>query len=168
MAEPYLFLQKDFDRLNRRIGNVADQITEVGADMADWAAQGAETWHDNFGYEEGVRQEDMLARRGEDFEAVRERAEIVTTASSDRVSVGSRVILENDAGERRTLIVSSYWVLDRRTPEEISYAAPLIAPFMSAGTGERRSVSVPEGEQIWRVAAIEAVDLVRLQTTGMD
>ncbi|HEV7283821.1 MAG TPA: GreA/GreB family elongation factor, partial [Kaistia sp.] len=162
----YLFLQKDFDRLNRRIGDIGDRISEVGADMATWASQGAETWHDNFGYEEGVRQEDMLAHRGEDFEAARERAEIVTTGSSDRVAVGSRVTLQGGAGERRTLIVSSYWVLDRRSPEEISYAAPLVAPFMGAGTGEERRVSVPEGEQVWRVTAIDAVDLVRLQTNS--
>ncbi len=158
MAGPYLFLRKDFDCLNRRIGDINDDISEIGTEMVTRATEGAETSHDSSGIEEGQRQEDMLARRAENFEKIRADAELVTAGSSEVVSVGSRVALETQDGERRDFIVGSYWILDRRAPEEVSYEAPVIAPFMGARVGEERSVTINGEERTWRVTAIDAVE----------
>lgn len=159
MTPPYLFLRKDFDRLERRIGELGDDMLKVGAEMATWASQGAETWHDNFGFEEGVRQEEMLAHRSEEFEALESEAEIVTDPPADRVGVGTLVELEDRNGHRRRLVVSSYLVLDRRDDREVSYAAPVIAPFMGAAAGEERTVEIPSGQQVWRVVSIRPAHL---------
>lgn len=159
MTPPYLFLRKDFDRLERRIGELGDDMLKVGAEMATWASQGAETWHDNFGFEEGVRQEEMLAHRSEEFEALESEAEIVTDPPADRVGVGTLVELEDRNGHRRRVVVSSYLVLGRRDDREVSYAAPVIAPFMDATAGEERTVELPSGQQVWRVVSIRPAHL---------
>jgi len=155
MPAPYLFLRKDFERLERKIGELGDEMLRVGSEMGIWASQGAETWHDNFGYEEGLRQEEMLGHRSEEFEALASEAEIVTEATDDKVGVGTLVELEDNMKRRRRFLVSSYLVLDRRDDREVSYAAPIIAPFMGAAVGEERSVELPRGEQVWRVVSIE-------------
>ena len=53
----YRFLRKDYDALLAKIEELAAALREAGQEKGRWANQGAETWHDNFGYEEGQRQE---------------------------------------------------------------------------------------------------------------
>ena len=67
--------------------------------------QSSETWHDNFGYEDGRRQFAMWSKRLSELQEIRSCAVAVEpTNNCERVAIGSRVTFEDTAtGNRRTL-----------------------------------------------------------------
>lgn len=59
----YYFLKEDFEALNAEINKIADKIKEIGKEMGKSCQEGAETFHDNFAYEDGERQQYMWSGR---------------------------------------------------------------------------------------------------------
>jgi transcription elongation GreA/GreB family factor len=122
----YRFLRKDYDALLAKMEALAGALRETGQEKGRWADQGAETWHDNFGYEEEQRQEWTLSDRLEDFVRMKDDAEVVQGRAIDEVDVGTQVtVRDTGTGEQRTFVIGSYQVLDRQHQNEMSYAAPL-------------------------------------------
>jgi len=83
----YRFLRKDCDALLARIEELASALREAGQEKRLWANQSAETWHDNFGYEEEQRQEWTLSDRLEGYVEMKNHAEIVQSHSTDVVDL---------------------------------------------------------------------------------
>ena len=73
----YRFLRKDYDALLAKIDELAGAMREAGEEKGRWADQGAETWHDNFGYEQEQRQQWALSQRLEEFTEMKNDAQIV-------------------------------------------------------------------------------------------
>jgi transcription elongation GreA/GreB family factor len=83
-------------------------------------------------------------------------AQIVDYRPIDQVDIGATVtIQEVGTGERRTLVVGSYQVLDQQHDDEVSYAAPLAKPLLGATVGEEREVTIGDRTATFRVVAIE-------------
>jgi transcription elongation GreA/GreB family factor len=121
----------------------------------DWANQSAETWHDNFGYEQEQQHQWALSERAESLVELKNEAEIVERRIPGGVDIGSRVTIENtENGERKSFVVGSYQVLDRQHDNEISYVAPLARPFMGAAVGEEREVTIGDSTTLFRVVAV--------------
>ncbi|OHA24282.1 MAG: hypothetical protein A3G52_02045 [Candidatus Taylorbacteria bacterium RIFCSPLOWO2_12_FULL_43_20] len=57
------FLPEDFEKLNQEITGLCDRIKQIGKEMGESCREGAETFHDNFAYEDGERQQAMLSTR---------------------------------------------------------------------------------------------------------
>jgi transcription elongation GreA/GreB family factor len=151
----YRFLRKDYDALLAKIEELAGALREAGQEKGRWADQSAETWHDNFGYEEEQRQEWTLSDRLEDFVEMKNDAEIMQWRATDEVDIGSRVtIRDTRTDEERTFVVGSYQVLDPHE-NEVSYAAPLAKPFIGATVGEEREVTIGDESSLFRVVAID-------------
>ena len=75
--EIFYFTQKDYDALLKKIEKINKRLLEVGQDMGEWARQSSETWHDNYGFEEGMRQQMMLSKQLSDYKNLQRRAKII-------------------------------------------------------------------------------------------
>jgi transcription elongation GreA/GreB family factor len=152
----YRFLRKDYDALLAKIEELAGALREAGQEKGRWANQSAETWHDNFGYEQEQRQEWVLSDRLDEFVEMKNDAEIVQGRAMNEVDIGCRVtVRDTESDEQRTFMVGSYQVLDQQQEEEVSYAAPLAKPFMGATVGEEREVTIGDRSAMFRVVGIE-------------
>jgi transcription elongation GreA/GreB family factor len=150
------FLRKDYDALLAKIDELADALKQAGQEKSLWANQSAETWHDNFGYEQEQQREWALSERLQEFVDMKNDAQIVDYRPIDQVDIGATVtIQEVGTGERRTLVVGSYQVLDQQHDDEVSYAAPLAKPLLGATVGEEREVTIGDRTATFRVVAIE-------------
>ncbi len=116
----YRFLRKDYDALLSKIDRLAAALRDAGQEKSLWAEQAAETWHDNFGFEEEEREQQSLSERLEDFARMRDDAEIVDRRLPDEVDIGACVTLrDTSSGETRSFTVGSYMVLDQHHPNAI-------------------------------------------------
>jgi len=150
------FLRKDYDALLAKIEELADALKQAGQEKGLWANQSAETWHDNFGYEQEQQHEWALAQRLQEFVDMKNEAEIVDQRVPDQVDIGATVTIRDaDRGEEKTLVVGSYQVLDQRHDNEVSYAAPLARPLLGATVGEEREVTIGDRTAVYRVVGIE-------------
>jgi transcription elongation GreA/GreB family factor len=152
----FRFLRKDYDALVAKIEELGHGMWEAGQEKGLWAEQSAETWHDNFGYEQEQQHQWALSERAEGFLEMKNDAEIVDRRVVGEVDIGSQVTIEDvKTRERRTFVVGSYQVLNQQHDNEISYAAPLAKPFMGATVGEEREVTIGERRTLFRVVGIE-------------
>jgi transcription elongation GreA/GreB family factor len=152
----YRFLRKDYDALLAKIEELGHGMWEAGQEKGRWANQSAETWHDNFGYEQEQQQQWALSERAEGLVEMKNDAEIVERRVVGEVDIGSQVTVQDtETGERKTFVVGSYQVLDQQHDNEISYAAPLAKPFMGATVGEEREVAIGDRTAVYRVVDIE-------------
>jgi len=151
----YRFLRKDYDALLAKIEELAGALREAGQEKGHWADQSAETWHDNFGYEQEQRQEWLLSDRLDEFVAMKNDAEIVESRAAHAVDIGCRATVQDtETGEQRTFVIGSYQVLDQRHEDEISYAAPLARPLMGAAEGDEREVTIGDRTAVFRVIGL--------------
>ena len=152
----YRFLRKDYDALVAKIEELADALKQAGQEKGLWANQSAETWHDNFGYEQEQQQEWALAQRLQEFVDIKNHAQIVDQRALDEVDIGATVtIRDTSTDEQKTLVVGSYQVLDPQQDNEVSYAAPLARPLLGATVGEEREVTIGDRTATFRVIGIE-------------
>ena len=100
----HYFLEEDFRGLNQEIAHICDKIKDAGREMGLSCQEGAETFHDNFAYEEGERQQYMWSKRLREIIAIRNNSRVVTPDSgTTRVSLGKKVtIRDNATGETKT------------------------------------------------------------------
>jgi transcription elongation GreA/GreB family factor len=152
----YRFLRKDYDALVAKIEELGHGMWESGQEKEHWAEQSAETWHDNFGYEQEQQHQWALSERAESLVEMKNDAEIVERRAIGEVDIGAQVtIVDAETGESRSFTVGSYQVLDQQRENEISYAAPLAEPFRGATVGEELEVTIGDRRTMFRVAGID-------------
>lgn len=156
----YYFLREDIDGLDREIHRVKEEIARSLREMGDSCNESSETWHDNFGYEEGVRQSAMWSRRLSELLLIRRDVSIVDRPKNpDRVTIGTVVrIREVDSQEETTLFVTSFmnFADDQPTesPMRVSYAAPLAKILMGARAGEFRQGLIGSTQKNFKILAV--------------
>jgi hypothetical protein len=150
--------RKDYDALLARIEELASALREAGQ-KGLWANQSAETWHDNFGYEEEQRQEWTLSDRLEEYVEMKNDAEIVQSHPTDEVDIRLLVDGTAEAGRvsnARETDVNWSQVRDRidrgETGDKIAVEDPATAPL---GTDAEAGGSSTSGDHIARSAAAE-------------
>lgn len=139
----YFFTRHDFDGLNREIATACDRIKDAGAEMGLSCAEGAETFHDNFAYEQGQRDQEMWSDRVRELVSVRNNAQIITPgANNGQVRIGRIVTVNNTTSNTEKVFrVGSYMVFEDTKVGEIStlsYDAPLPKSLIGAKVGEER------------------------------
>jgi|SRR3989339_376826 len=132
-----LFLPGDIEILDELIVRLRAQKNEVGAAIGDSCHQSAETFHDNFPFEQAMR--DFAQQKGslENFLRMRKNAIIVRpNINSDHVDVGSVVtIMDMETREVITYTIGSYHTFSR-AGNVVSYAAPLGELLLDARVGD--------------------------------
>lgn len=136
----YKFLIDDYHRLEEEIKKLKIRIREIGKDMGDSCKEGAETFHDNFAYEQGERDQRMWSQKLREFQRLKNHIQIVRPSSSLAVSIGKNVRIKNcDREEEEIFIIGSFLTFD---DNHISYAAPLAKLLIGAKAGEMRTGNI--------------------------
>jgi len=139
----YFFTKKDFEGMNREIANTCDRIKDAGREMGLSCQEGAETFHDNFAYEQGQRDQEMWSDRVRGLVQIRNHAQIITPGENiGQVRIG-RVVTVRDLsfGTEKVFRVGSYMVFRESEEDEIptlSYDAPMPKSLIGAKEGEER------------------------------
>ena len=133
------FLKEDLEALDRRIEETKKEIEKALREIGDSCQQGAETSHDNPGYEEGQRAAAMWSNYLRQLLLVRKDASLVehTMSPTDgKVRIGCLVTVKYlDTGEEKSFRVGSAMVFDD-TGYRVSYKAPLGQAVLNAMIGE--------------------------------
>lgn len=146
------FLQKDFERLQQEIDKLSRRIKAIGQDMGESCREGAETFHDNFAYEQGERDQRMWSQKRSELLKVKNHAQIVDPSPSLAVSIGRRVKMQNcETKEEQTLTIGSYLTFSEG---HISYASPLAKLLIGAKPGEMRTGSIAGAMQTFIVLEV--------------
>ncbi len=152
---PYYFTRNDLDALDRKIREIQARMDRVVEDLGDSAQQGAETWHDNFGHEESMRQQAMWSAHLGELMRIKGLAKVVTPPpSGDEVLIGRTVLITDlDTEETREFEIGSFMVFDSGD-RRISYAAPLAEIILGAKAGDVRSGKIGEKRKRFQVLSI--------------
>jgi len=153
----YYFLKKDFDALNANIEKLADKIKEIGHEMGKSCQEGAETFHDNFAYEDGERQQYMWSTRLRELVRIRNQARVLLEPpKGDTATIGRTVTVEDEnTGETLVMKIGSYMVLANEEGEVISYNAPLARMLVGGRVGDTRKSVVAGKKKSFRILKIE-------------
>jgi transcription elongation factor GreA len=151
---PYYFLRDDFEKLNRHIETVSGRIRDIGQDMGESCREGAETYHDNFGYEEGERSQKMWSTHLQELLSINRNAAIVDEQGPlEQVGIGSRVTIRDlRTGAQRCVQIGSYRVYDGS--ERISYNSPLGRILLGAQEGDIVSGDIAGSERKFEIVSI--------------
>lgn len=151
----YYFLPSDYAKLQRAIEEAHRRVRHHGREMGLACQEGAETFHDNFAYEDAERRFTMWSRRLRKLIDVREGAYVVEPADTgDRVALGRTVtLLDLETMERRTVRIGSYMTFDD-DGETVSYASPLARSLIGAYEGELRSATIAGEPRSLKVAEV--------------
>ncbi|HEY4498539.1 MAG TPA: GreA/GreB family elongation factor [Candidatus Paceibacterota bacterium] len=149
----YYFLRKDFDLLQQRIARVCDQIKETGAEIGRSCQEGSDSYHDNFAYEEGERQQKMHSRQLVELLRIQGVVQIIIpTAKNEKVSIGKRVRYRDvDAKEEKTIVIGSYLTFDS---DSVSYNTPLARILVGGSVGELRDGKIGKKEHHFEIIEI--------------
>ena len=156
----YFFTKEDFDALNQEILACCDRIKDAAREMALSCQEGADTFHDNFAYEQGERDQMMWSNRVRELIRIRNNVKIITLGPNDgRVSIGRIVqIRDLNSGEIQIFKVGSYMVFDNEEESDLpifSYEAQLLKTLIDAKVGEEREVSLGGKKHRFVVVKIE-------------
>ncbi len=113
-------------------------------------------WHDNFAFEENMRQMHQLARQVRDLEDLLLRVIVVRPPKdADRVVLGARVTWSIDEQEPATVVVAGH---DDGDPSlgRVAYDTPFLSQLVGACVGDVRVVKVGGRERTVEILAIEA------------
>lgn len=153
---PFFFLKKDFDELDEKIKELDEKIIEIGKEIGESCKESSDTWHDNFDFEDGKRQQRMLSDRLRELVNIRNSAQIVKPSPLiDKVSLGKQVVVEDiETGNTEVLIIGSYMVLNRKKGT-VSYNAPLGRLLIGASVGEIKRGVIVDREKSIKILKIE-------------
>ena len=111
-------------------------------------ARGHGDLSENFEYHAAKNEQGLLERRITLLRARLDDAEIVEGATADVVSVGSHVVVEDEAGDRIEVEISAVGGAGTVSP-----SSPLGAAVVGKRVGETVDVAAPRGS--WRATIIE-------------
>jgi len=155
----YYFLKEDFDALSAEIEKVVDKIKELGQEMGKSCKEGAETFHDNFAYEDGERQQLMWSTRLRELIRIRNQARVVESQSThETVSLGQIVVFKDEnTGKTRVIKVGSYMVLSEKEKKAgaVSYNAPLAHMLIRGKVGDIKEGVIGGKKKIFRILKIK-------------
>lgn len=151
----YYFLREDLDRLDQEIARINTEVEKSLREMGESCTQSSETWHDNFGYEEGKRQAAMWSQRLADLVAIRQQAVICDRPiNPDKVVVGACVkIREIVSQEEKEFVVGSYTSFEAEDGR-VSYDAPIAKILMGGKVGEFKQGEIAGTRKTFKIISI--------------
>ena len=137
-AEEYFyFLEKDFDELNNKIFTIQEEISRLGQEIAHSVDVSGETFHDNFVYDEGNRQQEMWSNELKKLLAIKNKSKVFQLPKEENkniVMIGKNVLLlVND--KQIHIKIGSYINFDKKS---ISYASAFAQNVINLKQGEEK------------------------------
>lgn len=154
-SEFYFFSESEYSFLLKQIEVIEKEIGDLGKEMGQSCQEGAETFHDNFAYEEGIRQQRMWSNQLQGLKSIRNKAKIIDYNNRDlsRVSIGSLVtVKDNTNGNISSFRIGGYITIDRQT---LSYKAPMSKLLVGSQKGDLREGKINGRQQSYEVLNIE-------------
>jgi transcription elongation factor GreA len=111
-------------------------------------ARGHGDLSENFEYHAAKNEQALLERRITILRDRLDHAQIVEPSDAEVISVGSRVVVEDEAGERFEIELSALG-----GPGTVSPQSPLGSAIMGRGVGDRVEVKAPRGA--WSALIVE-------------
>ena len=152
----FYFAKEDYDKLLANIENIRKRVKKIGQEMGASCQEGAETFHDNFAYEDGERQQIMLTKRYTELKRMLENSVVIEkTEQKDKAIFGNIVTYEDlDSEEKKTVEISSYMILREKRGNLISYNSPLGRLLLGAEEGE-----IKKGKIAGKIKKIEIINI---------
>lgn len=154
----YFFTQKDFDILITKIKDIKNRLLDVGVDMADWCEQSSETYHDNFGFEEGARKQRILYRQLDEYEHLRKNARVLKKGKRAGLDIGKVFWVEDlESGELLTIKIGSYINFDLDNKEDlitVSYEAPMAKILIGSRIGDEVKGNIVSRQKNYKIIEI--------------
>jgi len=153
----FYFLKEDLDELTALIEGICQKIKEIGKDMGRSCQEGAETYHDNFAHEDGVRQQHMLSTRLRELITVKNNARVVSPELTGGMAGIGRTVtfLDKNTNETQTFKIGSYMTIQDKEENTISYDAPLARILIGAKKGEKKEGIIAGKKKILQILKVE-------------
>lgn len=132
----FYFLKEDYGHLLEKIETIRTEIGRLGSMIAHSVDVSGETFHDNFDYDEGNRQQDMWAKEIQKLEVIKQKARVIDLSFNlqKSVSIGKKVQLIKD-GHEMNIKIGSYMTFNKKS---ISYASEFARNIMDMQEGEHK------------------------------
>jgi transcription elongation factor GreA len=131
--------------LSEKIKAVEDKLSVVMSQKGTAYDEGGNGWHDNFAYEQLIREEAMLAGQLASLNDIIRNATVVssTATGTESVTIGCIVELEDSEGNVSEYEVVGFGETDiKATPKKLEYLAPIIFPFMEGILGDEHTIKI--------------------------
>ena len=155
----YSFLPVDLEGLDRKICYYQEMEQKIKREAGDSCRQTAETYHDNFMFEQSKRNLEFNTSMLNTLDKIKGFAVLVQpTAQIERVEIGNWVSFRcrEDGTEDRLCIGSYRTYRDEEAPDVVSYDSPLGNVLLGRRVGEATSpVVVGRASKTYIVQSIE-------------
>lgn len=122
VKKKYFFLEEDYFIFLEKMKNVANEIQRLGDEVGESCAE-SESYHDNFCYEEGGRQQRLWKDHLKYLQNIKENAKIIKQRTIDgRVNIGSLIELKTESGNIIKKRIGSFMTF---SDDDLSYNSPL-------------------------------------------
>ena len=150
----YYFLEEDLDALDKRILELKNKIKEAQQDKHLSTTQSSETWHDNYGFEEGGRQINFLANNISKLLEIKAKAYVVHPKKNKKANIGGIITFQDETGKKKEIKIGSFLILNGENGA-ISYQSPLGKILMGAEKGETRTGLIGGKEKMFLILEIK-------------
>lgn len=157
----FYFLSDDLTKLREIIKKVREELDAALKSIGDACEGESNTWHDNFAYEEGQRQVDMVSRRYQELQTMFMNVAVIDPPKDNlKVQIGHTVVVKDPyEKEDQVYRIGSYMCFQEDENEDggdqvISYAAPLGQLFMGAKVGEYRGGNIGGRPRTFKIIQI--------------
>lgn len=155
------FTPADFDVLQNKIREVMKKLDKTSKAIGEACDQSSETTHDNFPYEEAVRQQALWSRRLEELSELSRGVMIVhPVVSNTEIRIGKRIELEDlMTGKIEVRRIASYNIGSYCDDgSAISYNSPLGNCLLGARVDDIKMLEIGDSVTILKVLKIENVE----------
>ncbi|MFH1745191.1 MAG: GreA/GreB family elongation factor [bacterium] len=142
MSESIKVTRDGYNKLSLRKQELIEQLRSIQGQKGEAAEIGGNAWHDNFSFEELVRQETMLNTRITDISKQINQADMVGSPINDEIlQIGHVGVFELDDGEGRKYEIVGFGESDlNAVPPKIEYRAPIVRHFIGQDIGVSATV----------------------------
>ncbi len=149
----YYFLKEDYDDFLKEFEMAESNVQKALKEIGESAKQDpGNTFHDNFGFEEGNRQFMIWSVELEKLNAIKTQSEIISPKPADTAEIGKSVKIE-DLETKKTFSFQIRGFMVQPKENAISYLSPLGKLIMGSKPGAVKTGKI--GEKIKRYKIVE-------------
>ena len=141
--KPYKLTGEGLKQLRARIHELENKAEEISKQRAEAAGMGGD-WHDNFAFEQFIRDEQMLGQQIKESRKLLARAVVVDDEiQGEKIKIGISVEIEFENGGKERFVLTDPEAINP-SRNIISYASPLGKAILVAREGDVRTYFVKE------------------------
>jgi len=153
----YILTKKGYKKLQEEIKRTEEELKKVLFAKGEAAEVGGNVWHDNFSFEQLVREEYVLSKKIQELKQKLSNAEIVKMSDLKDTGVarlGSKIIVEYEDGKQKEFIISDPEITD---PSKgiISYQSPIGKALFGAKKGDE--IKYIAGGKVFKIKIIKVL-----------